>query len=107
MDFQLKKLDTVITVSEIANVHFFDFPKGYETIDDQHPFCELIYVGTGSIDVHSDEYSGKLKKRTTDTPRKLQALLFLPAKGGNHTHYYRVYLSIGQTALFRKQAVTP
>ena len=62
MDFQLKKLDTVITVLEIANVHFFDFPKGYETIDDQHPFCELIYVGTGSIDVHSDEYSGKLKK---------------------------------------------
>ena len=62
MDFQLKKLDTVITVSEIANVHFFEFPKGYETIDDQHPFCELIYVGTGSIDVHSDEYSGRLEK---------------------------------------------
>ena len=62
MDFQLKKLDTVITVSEIANVHFFDFPKGYKTIDDQHPFCELIYVGTGAIDVHSDEYSGKLEK---------------------------------------------
>lgn len=62
MDFQLKKLDTVITVSEIANVHFFDFPKGYQTIDDRHPFCELIYVGTGSIAVHSDEYSGKLEK---------------------------------------------
>lgn len=62
MDFQLKKLDTVITVSEIANVHFFEFPKGYETIDDQHPFYELIYVGTGSIDVHSDEYSGRLEK---------------------------------------------
>ena len=62
MDFQLKKLDTVLTVTEIANVHFFDFPKGYQTIDDRHPFCELIYVGTGSITVHSDEYSGKLKK---------------------------------------------
>ena len=62
MDFQLKKLDTVITVSEIANVHFFDFPKGYQTIDDKHPFCELIYVGTGSISVQSDEYTGKLKK---------------------------------------------
>ena len=62
MNFQLKKLDTVITVPEIANVHFFDFPKGYQTIDDRHPFCELIYVGTGSIAVHSDEYSGKLEK---------------------------------------------
>ena len=62
MDFKLKKLDSVITVAEIANVHFFDFPKGYQTIDDQHPFCELIYVGSGSIAVHSNEYSGKLKK---------------------------------------------
>ena len=62
MDFQLKKLDTVLTVAEIANVHFFDFPKGYQTIDDQHPFCELIYVGMGSITVHSDTYSGKLEK---------------------------------------------
>ena len=62
MDFKLKKLDSVIHVSEIANVHFFDFPKGYQTIDDRHPFCELIYVGSGSITVHSDEYSGNLKK---------------------------------------------
>ena len=62
MNFQLKKLDTVVNVSEIANMHFFDFPKGYQTIDDRHPFCELIYVGTGAIDVHSDEYSGKLEK---------------------------------------------
>ena len=58
----MKKLDNVITVSKIANIHFFDFPKGYQTIDDTHPFCELIFVGTGSIAVNSDEYNGKLEK---------------------------------------------
>lgn len=62
MEFKLKKLNPILSVPEIANVHFFDFPKGYQTIDDRHPFCELIYVGTGTIEVHSDEYTGYLKK---------------------------------------------
>ena len=57
MDFQLKKLDTVITVSEIANVHFFDFPKDFVTVDDKHPFCELIYVSSGAVAVKSDDFN--------------------------------------------------
>ena len=62
MDFKLKKLENVITVQEIANVHFFQFPKGYQTTMDKHPFIELIFVGTGSTSIHSNEYNGTLNK---------------------------------------------
>lgn len=62
MDFKLKKLNTSVQVSEIANVHFFEFPKGYKTVNDKHPFHELIFVGTGAIFVNSEEYSGMLNK---------------------------------------------
>lgn len=62
MEFKLKKLENCIQVSEIANVHFFQFPKGYKTINDKHPFHELIYAGTGSIFVNSEDYNGMLNK---------------------------------------------
>lgn len=62
MDFKLKKLNTSLQVSEIANVHFFEFPKGYKTVGDKHPFHELIFVGTGAISVQSEEYGGMLNK---------------------------------------------
>lgn len=62
MEFKLKKLENCIQVSEIANVHFFQFPKGYKTINDKHPFYELIYAGTGSVFINSEDYNGMLNK---------------------------------------------
>lgn len=62
MEFKLKKLENCIQVSEIANVHFFQFPKGYKTINDKHPFYELIYAGTGSAFINSEDYNGMLNK---------------------------------------------
>ncbi len=62
MDFKLKNIENVLSVPKIANVHFFEFPKQYETKDDKHPFCELIFVNVGSLCIRSDEYSGKLSK---------------------------------------------
>ena len=62
MAFHLKKLEKVINVSRIANVHFFEFSKDYETVDDNHPFHELIFVVSGTVKVKSQEYVGILKK---------------------------------------------
>ena len=62
MNFKLKKLENVINVQEIANVHFFQFPKGYQTSTDKHPFLEMVFVGTGSISIRSKEYNGTLNK---------------------------------------------
>ena len=62
MDFKLKTVEDALRVPKIANVHFFEFPKGHETPDDNHPFCELIFVAGGFLNIRSDDYNGVLKK---------------------------------------------
>lgn len=60
MEFKLLELNSPIAISRIANVHYFEFKNKYETIDDSHNFCELLYVEKGSICVYADNYSGIL-----------------------------------------------
>lgn len=62
MDFKLHDIENVLKITRIANVHFFEFPKDYETVDDKHPFCELIYVSSGTLGVRSDDFTGNLTK---------------------------------------------
>lgn len=62
MEFKLKSLKTEITVDKIANLHFFEFEKNFFTKSDRHPFCELIFVGSGTLMISSDDYNGKLNK---------------------------------------------
>lgn len=62
MDFKLKTIESVLEVKRIANVHFFEFPKGYETERAKHPFWELIFVNTGRLQIRSEDYTGKLRK---------------------------------------------
>lgn len=61
MDFKLQPFDTPLTVSRIANIHYFEFTKEYHTFNDAHGFCELLYVDKGSIVVESENYSGLLQ----------------------------------------------
>lgn len=60
MDFKLQTFNTPLTVTRIANIHYFEFIKEYHTFNDFHNFCELLYVDKGSISVKSDNYSGIL-----------------------------------------------
>lgn len=60
MEFKLLEFDTPIVISRIANVHYFEFKNEYQTVDDSHNFCELLYVEKGSICVYADNYSGIL-----------------------------------------------
>ena len=62
MDFKLKDMGSVLLVPKIANVHFFEFPLGYETKEDKHPFCELVFVNGGTLQVRSEKFSGTLSK---------------------------------------------
>lgn len=62
MDFKLNVMEDVVRIPKIANVHFFEFPKGHETHQDKHPFCELIFVAGGHLTIRSDNYNGTLKK---------------------------------------------
>ena len=60
MDFVLQDFNIQLSVTRLANVHYFEFTSLYHTKDDSHDFCELLFVDKGSIKVHSDNYSGTL-----------------------------------------------
>ncbi len=62
MNFKIKQLNSTISVSGIVNVHFFDFTTDYKTKDDCHPFCELLYVNSGTLYVTAESYTGPLNK---------------------------------------------
>ena len=60
MKYKLKRFETTLNVSHIANIHYFEFTKEYHTTEDYHDFSELVYVDKGEIYVKSRNYCGKL-----------------------------------------------
>lgn len=58
MEYTLKSFIMPITVSRIANLHYFEFINRYHTVDDFHNFCELLYVDRGEITVTAENYTG-------------------------------------------------
>lgn len=62
MEYKLNTLSTAVSVTRIANVHFFEFPRGYEDTRNSHPFYEIVFVAEGAIGVDSEDFSGELQK---------------------------------------------
>lgn len=62
MEFKLKKFDTVIKITRIANIHYFEFTREFHTLKDRHEFRELIYVDSGYIEVNAEDYVGVVKE---------------------------------------------
>ncbi|MBR6523671.1 MAG: helix-turn-helix transcriptional regulator [Clostridia bacterium] len=60
MEFKLKRFEKKIEVTRIANIHYFEFTRQYQTFKDNHAFRELVYVDTGAINVEAEDYSGRL-----------------------------------------------
>lgn len=60
MEFKLKRFERKIDVTRIANIHYFEFTRQYQTFKDNHAFRELVYVDTGSINVEAENFSGTL-----------------------------------------------
>ena len=60
MEFKLKRFEKKIDVTRIANIHYFEFTRQYQTFKDNHAFRELVYVDTGSINVEAENFSGVL-----------------------------------------------
>lgn len=63
IEFKLKNLKIDISVTRIANVHYFEFIRNYHTAKDKHPFRELIFVDSGSIIVDSEGFQGTLSDK--------------------------------------------
>ncbi len=62
MEFILKGFKEELRVSNLANVHYFEFTENLHTIDDSHGFSELVYVEKGKIRISSDNYTGELSE---------------------------------------------
>lgn len=60
MEFKLKDFLSVVKVTRMANIHYFEFVKEYYTFKDKHPFRELIYVDSGKLNVEAEGFSGVL-----------------------------------------------
>ncbi len=60
MEYCLKTFQIDMSVSKIANIHYFEFSDNFHTKVGSHPFTELIYVDNGYIDVTSIGYTGKI-----------------------------------------------
>lgn len=63
MEFKLKEFNTAISVTKMANIHYFEFTNKYFTSRDNHPFKELVYVDSGKIAVDSDNFNGILSDK--------------------------------------------
>lgn len=62
MEFILKGFKEELSVTALANVHYFELTENLHTTDDSHDFCELVYVEKGEIKIHSDNYTGILSR---------------------------------------------
>lgn len=57
-EYKLKRFSYAITVSKIANLHYFEFTNQFHTDKDNHSFRELLYVDIGFLTVDADNYTG-------------------------------------------------
>lgn len=62
LEYKLKKFSYAITVSKIANLHYFEFTNQFHTEKGSHPFREMLYVDSGFITVDADNYHGVLNE---------------------------------------------
>lgn len=62
MEYVSKKLNCEISVTGIVNLHFFEFDNDFTTVDERHPFYELVFVNSGKLHIASEDYTGMLQK---------------------------------------------
>ena len=62
MEYKLKRFSYAISVTKIANIHYFEFTNQYHTSKGNHSFRELLYVDSGFITVDADNYIGKVNE---------------------------------------------
>ena len=79
MEYKLKTFQIQLTVSRIANIHYFEFTHNYNTKDDRHAFCELVYVDSGSLHIRAENFSGTLRIKSRSAPDGSKAMTIVPS----------------------------
>lgn len=72
MQFTSYPFETPVQITRLVNLHYFEFTNDYHTQKDRHDFYELVYVDSGSLNISSQRYDGKLMQR--------QMILHLPGE---------------------------
>lgn len=62
MEYVSKHLKNEISVTGIVTLHFFEFDNDFTTVNERHPFYELVFVNSGKLDIFSEDYNGVLSK---------------------------------------------
>jgi len=62
MEYVSKHLKNEISVTGIVTLHFFEFDNDFTTVNERHPFYELVFVNSGKLDIFSEDYNGVLLK---------------------------------------------
>lgn len=62
MEYQKLSLATILNVSRIVTLYYFDFSPEYVSKGDVHDFWELVYVDKGEVMIHADDRSAVLKQ---------------------------------------------
>lgn len=62
MEYKLKRFSYAISVTKIANLHYFEFTNQFHTLKGSHAFRELLYVDSGFITVNAENYIGLVKE---------------------------------------------
>lgn len=62
LEYKLKRFSSAITVTKIANLHYFEFLNQFHTSKGSHAFRELLYIDSGFITIAADNYTGVIKE---------------------------------------------
>lgn len=61
-NFTIKKMNTQLSVTGVANMHIYEFVNSFKNEKHFHSIDELVYIHKGQIKVDSDNFSGILGK---------------------------------------------
>lgn len=60
--YMKRKLDTVINVTRIVTMHYFEFHKNFVFAGESHDFWEMVYVDSGEVLITADKQEHVLKR---------------------------------------------
>jgi len=62
MKYVSKQLNNELSVTGIVNLHYFEFDNYFTTVNERHPFYELVFVNSGKLRIFSEDYNGDFLK---------------------------------------------
>ena len=79
--YKKQKIDSVINVSEIVTIHYFEFDRNFKSHGEKHDFWEIVYVDKGEaiIKTKSREFTLKQGEAVFHKPNEFHAVSSIPA----------------------------